>query len=81
VSYPATGLAIGEPDDRLQRGIQYAAASQLITNVSGILGRPVKAGDDSRENGARSHTDFDFQTAVVPFRASWFETARCASSP
>jgi hypothetical protein len=32
---------------RLDRAIQYAAASRLITNVSGILGRPVKPGDDS----------------------------------
>jgi hypothetical protein len=32
---------------RLDRVIQYAAAFRLITNVSGILGRPVKPGDDS----------------------------------
>jgi hypothetical protein len=25
------GLAFGEPDDRLRRGIQYAAASRFIT--------------------------------------------------
>jgi hypothetical protein len=29
---------------RLDRAIQYAAASRSISNVSGILGRPVKAG-------------------------------------
>src|SRR6202030_1068494 len=29
------------------RGIQYAAASRLIAAVSGILGRPVRPGDDS----------------------------------
>jgi hypothetical protein len=28
-SCPATGLAFGEPDDRLRRGIQYAAACRL----------------------------------------------------
>src|SRR5258708_35317773 len=27
--------------------IQYAAASRLITSASGILGRPVKPGDDT----------------------------------
>ncbi|RXH07068.1 hypothetical protein EAV90_00560 [Bradyrhizobium vignae] len=31
---------------RLDRGIQYAAASPYHRNVSGILGRPVKPGDD-----------------------------------
>jgi hypothetical protein len=30
------------------RGIQYAAAFHLILNLSGILGRPVKPGDDDR---------------------------------
>ena len=28
-SAPPPGLAFGEPDDRLRRGIQYAAASRL----------------------------------------------------
>src|ERR1700676_5763089 len=28
-SYPATGSRFSEPDDRLQRGIQYAATSRL----------------------------------------------------
>jgi hypothetical protein len=32
---------------RLDRGIQYAAASPYLTNISGILDRPVKPGDDS----------------------------------
>jgi hypothetical protein len=32
---------------RLDRAIQYAAASRFISNASGILGRPVKPGDDS----------------------------------
>jgi hypothetical protein len=31
---------------RLDRAIQYAAVSRLDTTVSGILGRPVKPGDD-----------------------------------
>jgi hypothetical protein len=31
---------------RLDRAIQYAAASRLNTSFSGILGRPVKPGDD-----------------------------------
>jgi hypothetical protein len=31
---------------RLDRAIQYAAASRSISNASGILGRPVKPGDD-----------------------------------
>jgi hypothetical protein len=38
LSCPApAGLAFGEPDDRLRRGIQYAAASRFNTDVSGIL--------------------------------------------
>src|SRR5258707_12590689 len=47
---PPPGLAFREPNDRLQRGIQYDAAfrSFSITGVSGILGRPVKPGDDGR---------------------------------
>jgi hypothetical protein len=32
---------------RLDRAIQYAAASRSIAGVSGILGRPVSPGDDS----------------------------------
>jgi len=32
---------------RLDRAIQYAAASALTMTVSGILGRPVKPGDDT----------------------------------
>ncbi len=32
---------------RLDRAIQYAAASRLNTTVSGILGHPVKPGDDT----------------------------------
>ncbi|MET4042418.1 hypothetical protein ABIC03_004126 [Bradyrhizobium sp. RT6a] len=32
---------------RLDRGIQYAAASPYHTAVSGMLDRPVKPGDDS----------------------------------
>jgi hypothetical protein len=31
---------------RLDRAIQYAAASRLIADVSGILARPVAPGDD-----------------------------------
>jgi hypothetical protein len=31
---------------QLDRAIQYAAASELNTTASGILGRPVKPGDD-----------------------------------
>src|SRR5437773_4997779 len=31
---PPPGLAFGEPDDRLQRGIQYAAAPRLIATAS-----------------------------------------------
>jgi len=41
---------------RLDRAIQYAAASRLNMTASGILGRPVKPGDDSgvRANGMES---------------------------
>jgi hypothetical protein len=31
---PPPGLAFGEPDDRLQRGIQYAEVLRFITDVS-----------------------------------------------
>ena len=34
---------------RLDRVTQYAAASRFIMTVSGILGRPVKSGDNNRE--------------------------------
>jgi hypothetical protein len=44
--HPPPGLACGEPDDRLQRVIQYAAASRFHRSFSGILDRPVKPGDD-----------------------------------
>jgi hypothetical protein len=32
---------------RFKRGIQYAVTSRVGTAVSGILGRPVKPGDDT----------------------------------
>jgi hypothetical protein len=38
---PPPGLACGEPDDRLQRGIQYAAASRFYFDCSRILDRPL----------------------------------------
>src|SRR6202022_259463 len=38
---PPPGLAFGEPDDRLQRGIQYAAASRFHHNCSGIPDHPL----------------------------------------
>jgi hypothetical protein len=38
------------------RGNQYAAASRFYCAVSGILGRPVKPGDDDRGYGARKAT-------------------------
>jgi hypothetical protein len=31
---------------RFKRGIQYSRGFSLSTNASGILGRPVKPGDD-----------------------------------
>jgi hypothetical protein len=37
---------------RLDRTIQYAAASRLFSGVSGILDRPVEPGDDGWECGA-----------------------------
>jgi hypothetical protein len=39
-----------------RRVIQYAAASRLIVNVSGILDRPVKPGDDGSGFGKRDLT-------------------------
>src|SRR5882724_7702928 len=38
---PPPGLAFGEPNDRLQRGIQYAAASRFYRGCSGILDHPL----------------------------------------
>jgi hypothetical protein len=46
---PPPGLAFGEPDDRVRRAIQYAAAPRSIMIVSGILDRPAEPGDDSGE--------------------------------
>jgi hypothetical protein len=39
---------------RLDRGIQYAVASPYPIDVSGILDRPVKPGDDSGVDLART---------------------------
>ncbi|SDI16745.1 hypothetical protein SAMN05216338_101828 [Bradyrhizobium sp. Rc2d] len=44
---PPPGLAFGEPDDRLRRGIQYVAASRFNHKYLGVLDRPVEPGDDS----------------------------------
>ena len=44
--HPPPGLAFGEPDDRLQRVIQYAAAFPLEHERCGVLDRPVKPGGD-----------------------------------
>src|SRR5258708_32168977 len=46
-SSPPPGLAFGEPDDRLQRGSTTPRPIDSIAGVSGILGRPIKSGDDS----------------------------------
>ncbi|MHC2624097.1 hypothetical protein ACVIW2_006129 [Bradyrhizobium huanghuaihaiense] len=39
---------------RLDRGIQYAAASRFRHDRLGVLDRPVKPGDDSSGGGRRS---------------------------
>jgi hypothetical protein len=39
--HPPPGLAFGEPDDRLQRVIQYAAAFPHDRRRLRLLGRPV----------------------------------------
>jgi hypothetical protein len=38
---PPPGLAFGGPDDRLLRGIQYAAASRFYHRLLGILDHPL----------------------------------------
>jgi len=43
---PPPGLAFGEPDDRLRRGIQYAAAVIKIEALA-FTGSPAFAGDDT----------------------------------
>src|SRR6266849_2501784 len=59
---PPPGLAFGEPDDRLQRGIQHAAAVRFHHKHSGILGRPVNPGDDDCECCVRGALlDFRFK--------------------
>src|SRR5438132_6075569 len=40
---PPPGLAFGEPDDRLQRGIQYAAASRFHRSRLWNTGSPGQA--------------------------------------
>jgi hypothetical protein len=47
LSYPATGSAEWPPDDRLRRGIQYAAASRFYHQGLWNTGSPAFAGDDS----------------------------------
>src|SRR5438034_6159713 len=49
---PPPGLAFGEPDDRLQRDIQYAAASRFHHSRLWNTGSPGQAGDDGWEYGA-----------------------------
>src|SRR6185437_4554258 len=44
LSSPATGLAFGEPDDRLQRVIQYSRDVRARRRGRGVLDRPVKPG-------------------------------------
>jgi hypothetical protein len=41
------GLAFGAPDDRLQRGVQYAAAFRINQGYLRLLDHPLEAGDDS----------------------------------
>ena len=43
---PPPGLAFGKPDDRLQRGIQYAAAFRFNHCCLWNTGSPAFAGDD-----------------------------------
>jgi hypothetical protein len=40
---------------RFKRGIQYAVTSRMNANVSGILDRPVKPGDDVRASSSKSN--------------------------
>jgi hypothetical protein len=45
--HPPSGRRGAPPDDRLQRMIQYAAAFMIDHDRHGVLGRPVKPGDDT----------------------------------
>ena len=45
---PPPGLAFGEPDDRLRRGIQHAAASRIHPARLRLRNRPVRPGDDRK---------------------------------
>jgi hypothetical protein len=76
---PPPGLASGEPDDRLRRGIQYAAASRSNTGVSGILDRPVEPGDDSGVKGEREGELFD--SRIRSQRRGERNAARVSPSP
>src|SRR6266849_3863871 len=57
---PPPGLAFGEPDDRLRRGIQYS--EQLVADFGclGLLDRPVKPGDDNSASRSRHQYAFSF---------------------
>ncbi len=62
---PPSGLAFGGPDDRLQRGLQYAGAFRLIASVSGILDHPL----------SRVMTDAVNPRSAAPAAARFPETA------
>jgi hypothetical protein len=78
---PPPGRRDAPPDDRLQRVIQYAAASRLITSASGILDHPLSrvttaviAGRSCR-NGyrfAKSHGKPNFANRRKPARGKHF---------
>jgi hypothetical protein len=63
---PPPGLASGEPDDRLQRGIHYAAAFRFDHRRLWNTGSSAFADDDDRECGAVVLNDLP----TIPFSNS-----------
>jgi GTP1/Obg family GTP-binding protein len=52
------------------RGIQYAAASRFVIDVSGILDRPVKPGDDIESKRSFAIPRRDAPEALTEFGPS-----------
>ena len=81
-SYPSPGLAIGSPDDRLQRGVQYAAASQFDHERLLNTGSPVFAGDDGRTRHCMTATlsKADLRAAALAKRDALSDEQRAAAA-
>jgi 5-formyltetrahydrofolate cyclo-ligase len=79
---PSPGLAIGSPDDRLQRGVQYAAASQFDHERLLNTGSPAFAGDDGRTRHCMTATlsKADLRAAALAKRDALSDEQRAAAA-